>query len=665
MSDPNPKQYFATLPIDKIGSELMKRVDGYYEFLRNSGYYTLFNYSHYQMYKAMVHKGKILKAGNTLEYDLLYVNYFRKIGMHIINMTCGQRPTFKCKAMNTDASVQQQTKTADAVVEYYYRDKDYEKAARRAAEYAWFLTEGYIYRPWNTKIGKVTGYQPIDENYEDDNGKFQEGDLYEFGEGEAPDHDNFQQVHEGDMEFIPLSVMDVIRDWTGWKYSDCQWKIVRTFKNRYQLAKDFPEFKDKIMALRAVDGNRVLRNLNNNMDSDFISYYEFYHEDTDLVPGGLYIPFLSADTVLSSAALPYKTIPLDRMTEGELENRPFGYSRASDMLPLQVAYDRIRSIIISNQSTLGAQTFTVQEGANVTYDQLAEGMNVVTYGAGFDPPAIMTKLQTSPELFQSLEKIYKEMLDIAGMNETAMGNPSSDVQTFKGQALMNQLAIQNVSSFQNAWVKLLEMSATGMIETLQVYVDAPRFAAILGKTKDFMLKEWNRDDISDVQLVIAELGSPAQRTPGYIQEIAEMMMKYNIPVDPNKLFQSMQYNNLDFMTNGTDITEILIAQENEKLSSGITCVVSPADMHPQHIQEHNQELNNPEVRNNPEAIQTLVAHIMEHMNAYRNMDPAMCAILGIPPFPALPPPPPEEKPDINTQPHVKRTVKINDEQILE
>lgn len=648
-------QYFATLPEDKIGPELMKRVDSYYEYFRNSGLYALCNFSHYQWNKAMVHRGKIMRVGNSLEYDLLQVNYYRNIGSHVINLTTSNRPTFKCKAVTTDASVQQQTKTADAIVEYYYRDKNYETAARRAAEYAWFLGEGYIYRPWNPYIGQVTGYKPVDPNYADESGPYSEGDVYEFESDEDIDYENFRPINEGDIQFVPLSIIDVIRDWSAFNYRQCDWKIVRTFVNRFKLAKEFPDLKDKILAIKPVDTQRVLRNLTTSVDSAFIPFYEFYQEDNDLVPGGRYIPFLSADVILPNTGLPYKSIPLDRMAEGEQENRPFGYSRAFDMLPIQVAYDRIRSIIISNQSTLGAQTFTAEEGSNVSYDQLAEGMNVMYHAAGFSPPVILEKLRTSPELFSSLEKLHKEMLDISGLNETAMGNPAGNVETFRGQALMNQLAMQNLTGFLNQYVKLLESSATGMIETLQQYAEAPRFAKIMGKDKAYMLKQWNRDDIKSVNLVIAELGSPAQRTPGYIQEIGEMMLKYNVPLDPNKFFQSLQYNNLDFMTAKTNNTEILIAQENEKLIEGIACVVSDYDVHPQHMQEHNDKLNDPEIRNNPTAIKALIGHVQEHDAKWAAAKPALLAAFAIPPYPAPPPPPPIP---VTSIPHVVETTKI-------
>ena len=220
---------------------------------------------------------------------------------------------------------------------------------------------------------------------------------------------------------------------------------------------------------------------------------------------------------------------------------------------------------------------------------------------------------------------------------------------------MNQLAVQNLTGFLNQYVKLLESSATGMIETLQQYAEAPRFSKIMGKDKAYMLKQWNRDDIKSVNLVIAELGSPAQRTPGYIQEIGEMMLKYNVPLDPNKFFQSLQYNNLDFMTAKTNNTEILIAQENEKLIEGIACVVSDYDVHPQHMQEHNDKLNDPEIRNNPTAIKALISHVQEHDAKWAAAKPALLAAFAIPPYPAPPPPPPIP---VTSIPHVVETTKI-------
>ena len=238
--------YFATLPDDKIGPELVKRVDSYYEYTRNASFYALWNFSYYKWNQAMVHKGKILRVGNSLEYDLLYVNHYRNIGNHVINLTTSQRPVFKCKAVQTDAAVQQQTRTADAVVDYYYRDMNYEQTVRRAAEFSWFLTEGFVYRPWDPSIGKVIGYKPKDANYEDENGPWK-GEPMQFPDGQDPDYENFAPVHEGDIKFSALSPMDVIRDWTAYKWNDCDWVVVRTFKNRHLLAKQYPEFAKSVI----------------------------------------------------------------------------------------------------------------------------------------------------------------------------------------------------------------------------------------------------------------------------------------------------------------------------------------------------------------------------------------------------------------------------------
>jgi hypothetical protein len=117
------------------------------------------------------------------------------------------------------------------------------------------------------------------------------------------------------------------------------------------------------------------------------------------------------------------------------------------------------------------------------------------------------------------------------------------------------------------------------------------------------------------------------------------MMKNGMQIDPNKLFQSIQYNNLDFLTTATNDTEILIAQENEQMADGTEPLVAPYDNHPQHIQEHYQELYNPEVRNDPEAIMRINVHVQKHIAAWQQADPAILMTLGIPPYPQEPPPP--------------------------
>jgi hypothetical protein len=63
-------------------------------------------------------------------------------------------------------------------------------------------------------------------------------------------------------------------------------------------------------------------------------------------------------------------------------------------------------------------------------------------------------------------------------------------------------------------------------------------------------------------------------------------------------------------------------------------MVMNTDNHPQHILEHKDIANDPEIRKNPQLMEILSQHIIDHLDANKNMDIDLAAILGLMPLPS-------------------------------
>jgi len=73
---------------------------------------------------------------------------------------------------------------------------------------------------------------------------------------------------------------------------------------------------------------------------------------------------------------------------------------------------------------------------------------------------------------------------------------------------------------------------------------------------------------------------------------------------------------------------MLIKKENEQLLEGINPPVSPMDKHSVHIDEHSAVLADPDLRTDPNFINTVMDHIQGHLQALRETDPALLQIRG-------------------------------------
>jgi hypothetical protein len=210
-------KYFATLPTDEIGGELISVVEEFYNEIEQSGYYTLLRKS-YRAYfgissdfSTMFDMKSLRATGNQGELTKINVNHYRNLITHLLVMTTAQRPAMDARAINSDYKSLSQAILATGILDYYLREKRLEKYLKTAVEYALVFGEGYVSWRWDAASGEEYGVDP------------------ETG----------AVRYNGDIVYKNHVPLDIIRD-TAKAYDEGQWKIIRLFENRYDLAQKYP-----------------------------------------------------------------------------------------------------------------------------------------------------------------------------------------------------------------------------------------------------------------------------------------------------------------------------------------------------------------------------------------------------------------------------------------
>jgi hypothetical protein len=72
----------------------------------------------------------------------------------------------------------------------------------------------------------------------------------------------------------------------------------------------------------------------------------------------------------------------------------------------------------------------------------------------------------------------------------------------------------------------------------------------------------------------------------------------------------------------------LIKKENENMTKNIPVRALDIDQHMQHIKGHRSVLSDPTLREMPGVRDLVLNHILEHIDALRNVDPALLALFG-------------------------------------
>ena len=598
-------KYFAAKDAKSAASDILSKADSWYNELHNNGYldkigqtwlayhgahYTDFNNSH-----------KITYGGDQDELTYLAVNHFRNIAQHILRMITSNRPAFQARATNVDNKSLIQAKLANQLLDYYMREKRLEVVLQRAVEYSIALGTGYVKMEWNATSGEI----------------------YDVNE------ETGTPIYEGDVEFKNMSPYDVVFDTTR-EDQNHDWVVCRTFKNKFDLAAKYPENADKIVKMQTKSDLLKSRLHNNLFDQTCdIAVYEFYHRRSEALPNGRYILFLSEDVILFDGDLPYRNLPVYRISPSDVLGTPYGYTPMFDLLPLQEALNSLYSTVLTNQSAFGVQNIYVPRGAEISLKSLEGGLNIIEGNSQAGKPEAMNFTQTPAEVFRFIEMLKSEMETISGVNSVARGNPEASLKSGTALALVQSMALQFISGLQQQYVQLVEDVGTGLISMLRDFAQVPRIAMIAGKAnQSYIAEEFSGDDLSQVNRVVVDLANPISKTTAGKMEMASQLIQYGIVKTPEQYISILTTGNMDTMTDEVQNELQLIRDENERLAAGQKPTALAIDEHLKHIKSHRSILNTHNMRQDKALADLVLEHINEHLELLRTTDPALLQLIG-------------------------------------
>jgi hypothetical protein len=561
-------------------------------------------------------------------------------------MVTATRPSFQAKAINTDLKSQIQTNLANGLLDFYMRDKRLEQDLKKAVEYAIVMGSGFIKMEWNATSGEV--YDSIDPEIEMEVDEL--GNEYEVVDeitGEPKIAQEGYPIYEGDVEFSVLSPLDVVFDTTK-ETPKHDWQLCRTFKNKYDLAAKYPEFEEEIKNLETKSDSYKYRiTLTPYDDTVDVPVYEFFHRRTESLPNGRYVLYLSKDIILVDTVLPYRKLPIFRIAPRDILGTPFGYTNMFDLLPLQEGINSLYSTAMTNNHTFGVQNIYAERDAGITFQELAGGLHLIEGNSGSNPPVPLQLTATSPETYNLIADLVRQMEVISGVNAVARGNPDpkQNLRSGNALALIQSQALQFISGLQQSYIHMIEDVGTNLITLLQDFAHVPRIAQIAGKSNATFMKEFTGGDLSSITRVVVDAGNAlAQTTAGRV-EMASQLMQMQLIKTPEEYISVINTGKLETMTESQNKQLLLIRAENERLIDGSTAVQALlTDDHSLHIREHQAVLADPDLRLDPDLAARAVAHLQEHLDILSNPALAnMLIALGQTPIapPMAPPMPPQ------------------------
>lgn len=615
------EQYWATIEDPKeILEHLEDKIKLYYDDIRTTGISSVWDRLYRAYYGArastltgdtrMFESSKLSLGGEKGEKTRLKANHLRNLARHLHQLVTQQKRNIQARASNSDYKSQAQAILGNGILDYYWREKDVGNAVKDAAELCLLYGQAFIYAPWNPRGGQKMGT-----------------DL------------SGQPVFEGDPEYSALSPYYVIRDPFSNSQGRQDWVIIREKVNKWNLV---AEQSDEEIQQGILDSNDTfsdenlpsfqLRGKELDPAKNLVDVYTLYHKRTSAVPNGRLIKFTS-EVILFDGPLPYKDIPVYPLCAEQIHDTIYGYSVLFDILGIQDGIDELHTALMTNNKTHAIQSLWLKDTDKIRVSNVSSGMKVF-YSEEEPRPVQLTK--SAAETYTYLDKLEETAELLSGISSTVRGNPEASLRSGNALAMVVSQSIQFASSFDAAIDRCVEQVGTGLFENIRDFSQTKRMAQIIGESQRPFAKEFAADDISEISRCVVEQINPLSKTVAGRAEIANNLLQQGLLTDPQQYYMVLSTGQLDPIMEGPQNEMLTIRAENEELRKGSSVVAVLTENHPLHIREHAKVISSPEAKKNPELVQLTLAHIQEHIDLARSMDPALAMILGVPP---MPPPP--------------------------
>lgn len=579
--------YWALLTGQELGEKLDAKIENYYKTVSSSGMLSTWRKIYTELNTVITDGASIKNKGRNGEYKKIKINNLRSFKTNLTSLVTEVRPKFTVQATNTDFESQTQTKLARSLLEYYLTEKRLEIVLKDVISNGLDFGRGWISLEWSPTIGNIISV-----------------------------NDDGKPIYDGDLKFTSHNELDVIRPIQ--KQSDGEpWVIIRKKVNKFDLIASFPEFAEQINGLE-YDWKDIERNiytehsLFHEEDDETVALYEFRHKKCESLPEGRLVQFLNSEIILIDTPLPYDNIAVFSFDTSALQDITFSYSPLYDLLPVFEAYNKLVSMILTNQANFGTSNIAIPKGSPIDYHAISEGLNVLEYDQNSGQITPITLLQTPGEIFNFVNSLEQMATKISGVNPVRRGEANLGANASgSAYALFVAQAVSFNINLQHSYNMLLEQVGTCLVSILKNFATIPRVANIVGVNNAYYTKEFSSDDLKLVQRVKVSIGNPLSDTISGKLAIAQDLMSKNA-LTPQEYIQVLNTGNLDTVLDLEESTNIFIQQENELMLNGQLAKALVTDNHLLHKQGHLTLLNNAETRNNPELTALILEHIAEH-----------------------------------------------------
>jgi hypothetical protein len=567
----------------------------------------------------------LVYRGKQGEIIKVIVPMAKSLTQQIVDTATKQRLSFMCLADSTAMNVIETSRLGTALTKTIIREQKVDLKWAHSLESELVTGMGFLYVKWRSDRGPFFNMQPSEEV--------------------DPETGEPVQIptYKGDVQITVPTFHDVLFDPTIPDPDDWHWVRVREMHNRWDLIAQFPHLREQLLRVPSVRDTMSGGHSQGAMsptDEDMVYTYAIYHKPTPALKKGRMIVYCDLDSVMVDMDNVYGELPVYCSRGRPIWQSSYGDPLFSQLIAAQEMLDAMVSAVCTNNAAFAVQNIVHPKGSGINVEQIL-GMNFFGYqaenipGGGKPEPLQLTK--SAPETYQLIDLLEKYMMDLSRMNSALRGNPPTGVTSGTAIATLTATAIEAVEAVTKASRLNLKKAMMGALNCYRRFGSIPRDIEISGIGDQTTTKQFLGRDLDPIRSIELQEINPLMQTQSGRVEIAKDLLANQMIRNVKGYFSILNGAPLEEIYKDELSQEDLVNRENEHMMRGEPVKMINTDDHAYHIMMHSQALNDPKIRMNEDITEPFLAHILEHYEAVKGMDPILIGIIltGKMPDPAL------------------------------
>ncbi len=345
---------------------------------------------------------------------------------------------------------------------------------------------------------------------------------------------------------------------------------------------------------------------------------EYWEVPSAAKPEGEYTVFVG-QKVLYQGPNPYLSAEI---------NHPFDYCRymqvpgcvsgdtfVTDMRPIQVMYNMVRSDILENLNKVSNPIFSDVVGGLQMPVQFEAGELVLRMP---NAPGKLEQHKVDPfpaHAMNMMIRLTQEAANVSGVNDIARGNVPRGVRSADQMGYLVEQGDTRIHPFVEEYEDMVKGSLGKVLKLAREYMELPVVLRVLGKNKTYEATLFSTKDIPADADVVVEKGSALAQSGAALQQLAIVLWDKGILRDPALVLRLTQYGALEEAMGDIELDTAQAQRENERLKVGLAVPVDDFHNHVVHILEHNRFRKTADYDEATEAVRAAFRmHVLAHEN---------------------------------------------------